>query len=467
MMTIAAFVFVIGVLVFIHEFGHFIVAKLFKIKVEVFSLGLGPRLIGYRGKETDYRISLVPLGGYVKMLGENPDEIEQTTESPNAFMSRPKWQRFLVALAGPTMNIVLALVVPAAVFMYKYAVPAYKLEPARVGFAVPGSPAESAGLKPGDVIVEYDGRVNPTWSVVDDITILKPNQMIPVVIDRQGQRITTNMTLRAVYQQSDVLGDSGMLPAIPPDPSGGVVISQIQPGTPAEAAGLRAGDKIIRVEDTPTSHSEVLMTIIATSAGRELRFTYLRDGQEQQVTIVPFNDNGRGRIGSVLMSSPVPVVESNLGPIRALEESYRQNLRYLWLTKEALAQIFQGQRTVRETFAGPLRIAEISGQAAQQGARDLFMWMSILSLSLGVFNLFPIPVLDGGLIFMLGLEWLMGLTGRQLSVSLREKIQTVGLAIIVILMGYIIYSDFATRFSSRPQTVNQQPAAQQPAPANK
>jgi regulator of sigma E protease len=137
------------------------------------------------------------------------------------------------------------------------------------------------------------------------------------------------------------------------------------------------------------------------------------------------------------------------------------------LTKEALAQIFQGQRTVRETFAGPLRIAEISGQAAQQGARDLFMWMSILSLSLGVFNLFPIPVLDGGLIFMLGLEWLMGLTGRQLSVSLREKIQTVGLAIIVILMGYIIYSDFATRFSSRPQTVNQQPAAQQPAPANK
>jgi regulator of sigma E protease len=251
---------------------------------------------------------------------------------------------------------------------------------------------------------------------------------------------------------------------LPPHPGDGVVIGQIEPQTPAEVAGLRPGDKIVKVGETPTLAFPYLVTIVGANAGKELTFTFIRDGQEQRVNIVPFDDNGRGRIGFAPAPYTLPVVETRLGLIAAVGESYKQNVRYLWLTKEALAQIFQGHRGVRETFAGPLRIAEISGQAAQRGARDFFMWMSILSLSLG---LFPIPVLDGGLIFMLGLEWLMGLTGRRLSVSLREKIQTVGLAIIVLLMGYIIYSDFAMKFGERSQTVNERPAVQQPAPANK
>jgi len=461
LITIAAFVFVIGVLIFIHELGHFVAAKFFKIGVEVFSLGFGPRLAGFRRGNTDYRVNAVPLGGYVKMTGENPEEINETALSPDAFLARPKWQRFCVALAGPAMNLLLAVAVPAALFMIDYKIPAYKLEKARVGLVVPGSPAEAAGIRVGDMIVDYDGHENPTWSEVEDITLFKPNQTISVTYERENQRHTTRMTLGAFRGGSEVLGQSGLLP---PLPWNGAILSEVEKGSPADAAGLRPGDKIIQIDDTPVPAFPVLVAIVGSSAGKELTLTVVREGEQKQVKVTPFNDKGRGRIGVASAQPSVPMIETRLNPLRALAESFRLNRFYLWVTKEALVQIFQGQRTVRETFAGPLRIAEISGQAAQHGLSDLLSVMSLLSLSLGVFNLFPIPVLDGGLILMLAVEWLMGLAGKRLSVSLREEIQTVGFALIVILMGYIIYSDIAVKVASHLRLANEGPAVEQPSP---
>lgn len=458
--AIAAFILVIGVLVFVHELGHFLVAKLFKIRVEVFSLGFGPRLLGFRRGETDYRVSAIPLGGYVKMLGENPDEMDATAPSPDAFLARPKWQRFCVAAAGPVMNLLVAVALPVALYMTSYTVPAYLLEKARVGLIVPGSPAEKAGIRPGDVIVRYDTKENPTWEEVEHITLLKPNQPVTVVVDRQGERLETQMILTSFTSGTEVLGESGLLPPLPYE---GVKVGRIEKGRPADRAGLKPGDTIIKVNDIPTPAFEILVAIVGAHAGKQVTLTYLRNGQEHRVTVVPFDDRGRGRIGFARVPPVVPLVETRLGPGRALKESLRQNLFYLWVTQEALRQILRGQRTVRETFAGPLRIAEVSGEAASQGVKELVRLMSYLSLSLGVFNLLPVPVLDGGVIFLLLIEWFFGLAGRQMSVSLRERIQTVGFALIILFMGYIIYSDIAMKFGTPAPKVTESPPLEQPA----
>ncbi len=449
------FLFVIGVLVFVHELGHFVVAKLFRIRVEVFSLGFGPRLLGFRRGETDYRISAIPLGGYVKMLGENPEEIGRGPLPPEAFLARPKWQRFLVALAGPAMNLLLALLLPAFVFMISYPGPAYRTERAQIGVIVPGSPAERAGLRPGDVIVEFDGRSNPTWGEVEDLTLLKPHRTISVVIERQGERLRIPLTLGAIQGRSDVIGESGMLP---PPASTGVTIAEIERGSPAEAAGLRPGDTIIRIDDVEITAFPVLVALVSRSIGKELTLTYVRDGQTRQVTVVPFNDRGRGRIGIAPQPEPLRRGTVRLGIGSALRESFRQNLLYGRLTLEALVEVLRGERTVRETFAGPVRIADISGKAAERGWKELLIVMSLISLSLGLFNLFPIPVLDGGLILMLFVEWAMGLAGKELTMSLREKIQTVGLALILLLMGYVLYSDIALTLGERLRPESPPPA---------
>jgi len=449
--AVVVFLFVIGVLVFVHELGHFAVAKLFRIRVEVFSLGFGPRLLGVRRGETDYRISAIPLGGYVKMLGENPEEIGLGPLPPEAFLARPKWQRFLVALAGPAMNLVLAFLLPAFVFMISYPGPAYRTERAHIGVIVPGSPAERAGLRPGDVIVEFDGRPNPTWGEVEDLTLLQPHRTISVVVERQGERLRVPLTLEATQGRFDVIGESGMLP---PPASKGVTIAEIERGSPAEAAGLRPGDTIVRINDVEITAFPVLVALVSRSIGKELTLTYVRDGQTRQVTVVPFNDRGRGRIGIAPQPEPLRRGTVRLGLGSALRESFRQNLLYGRLTLEALVEVFRGQRTVRETFAGPVRIADISGKAAERGWKELLIVMSLISLSLGLFNLFPIPVLDGGLILMLFVEWVMGLAGKELTMSMREKIQTVGLALILLLMGYVLYSDIALTLSERARPEN-------------
>jgi regulator of sigma E protease len=449
--AVVVFLFVIGVLVFVHELGHFAVAKLFRIRVEVFSLGFGPRLLGVRRGETDYRISAIPLGGYVKMLGENPEEIGLGPLPPEAFLARPKWQRFLVALAGPAMNLVLAFLLPAFVFMISYPGPAYRTERAHIGVIVPGSPAERAGLRPGDVIVEFDGRPNPTWGEVEDLTLLQPHRTISVVVERQGERLRVPLTLEATQGRFDVIGESGMLP---PPASKGVTIAEIERGSPAEAAGLRPGDTIVCINDVEITAFPVLIALVSRSIGKELTLTYVRDGQTRQVTVVPFNDRGRGRIGIAPQPEPLRRGTVRLGLGSALRESFRQNLLYGRLTLEALVEVFRGQRTVRETFAGPVRIADISGKAAERGWKELLIVMSLISLSLGLFNLFPIPVLDGGLILMLFVEWVMGLAGKELTMSMREKIQTVGLALILLLMGYVLYSDIALTLGERARPEN-------------
>lgn len=440
--TIVAFIAVIGVLVFIHEAGHFLMAKFFKVRVDTFSLGFGPRLWGFKRGETDYRVSAIPLGGYVKMLGENPDEMEDARGLPDALGSKPKWQRFLIFVAGPGMNILLAIALPAALYMFSYSVPAYLNEPARVGFVAFNSPAEKAGIRAGDLIVEYAGIENPIWAKVEDMTKLSPRQSVPIVVERQGQRVVTTMRLESHIQSDESLGVSGIIPDLP---TAYTKVMEVESGKPAAQAGLRPGDEIVAVNDVPVKNFPEFQAIVGLNAGRELKFTVVRKGETFEVNITPFKDEalGRGRIGFQPKPYIEPTVQGRLGPIAAIRESVRQNLYFLWITGEALSQIFRGERTVKDTFAGPLRIAQISGRAAQQGLEPLLGIMAMLSLSLGVFNLLPIPVLDGGHVFMLFLEAGFGWIGKEMTTSLREKLQTVGFIFLILLMGYIIYADVA------------------------
>lgn len=439
---ILTFVVVIGVLVFIHEAGHFLVAKLFKVEVETFSLGFGPRLLGFRRGGTDYRISAIPLGGYVKMLGENPEDMEATRGQQGALMSKPAWQRFLIFVAGPGANILLAIVLPALVFMASYEISAHKLEPARVGFVALGSPAEKAGVQVGDLIVDFAGVENPTWAMVEDLTLLNPNQSVSLVVKRSAQLIPLTLELAQERLSGELIGVSGMLPELPGE---GVGVSRVESGTPAARAGLQAGDVILQIEHQPIRNIFEELAVVGANVGRPLKFVVRRQGQLVELTITPYLDESRQRgvVGFVPEPYTPPVLSTRLGPLAAIREGIAFNLHQLRLMKAAFGAVFSGDRSVRDTFAGPVGIAVTAGEAAQQGLKPLLMLMALLSLSLGVFNLFPVPILDGGQVLMLALEKGFHWFGGELSVALREKIQTIGFTLIILLMGYIIYADIA------------------------
>src|SRR5262245_29647012 len=236
-------VIVLGVIIVLHELGHFLVAKFFKIRVETFSVGFGPRLFGFRYGDTDYRISAFPLGGYVKMSGENPTDT--LTGDPHEFLSKPKWQRFLVAAAGPAMNVILAVALLAGLYMYGREVPAYWLAPAVVGVVESDSPAADAGVRPGDRVAKLDGKVDPNWQDVENRIVTNPNTAMPLTLDRNGQMIETTLTPARVVENGPAgpadIGNAGFCPLIP------VVIKTVWPDYPGEAAGLHVGDEITAV----------------------------------------------------------------------------------------------------------------------------------------------------------------------------------------------------------------------------
>ncbi|MBI4471589.1 MAG: RIP metalloprotease RseP [Acidobacteria bacterium] len=424
--TLAAII-VLGVIIVIHELGHFLVAKFFSIKVETFSVGFGPRIVGFRRGETDYRISAFPLGGYVKMAGENPTDT--ITGDPREFMSKPKYQRFLVASAGPIMNIVLAVTLLTGLFMYGTYVPEFVTGQAVVGPVQPDSPATRADIRTGDIIVAIDGRLNPNWQEVETRIVTNPDKPLLITVDRNGERI--EKTLIPARRAQDDTGEAGMFPVV----RTGTVVQRVQEGSPAEAAGIKVGDEIIRVKDVDIKKSgrTIQQTIQAVPEGT-FPITVLRGGEEVEIIVTPVMTDGQRRIG---VEFPVPMVLIKLGFADAFKRSVQTNKQYAVLIFEVLGKLIKREASLKQ-LDGPIGIMRVSGEALNQGWPTLIMLMALISLNLGLLNMLPIPILDGGVMLLLIVESLMG---RDLSLNVKERIVQVSFVFLLMLTVLVLYND--------------------------
>ena len=455
---ILAFIFVLGAAVTLHEFGHFIVAKLFKIRVETFSFGFGPRLFGRKIGTTDYRISLVPLGGYVKLGGDEsnaPIEGEGDSDIPanERFDLRPRWQRILVALAGPAMNVLTALSIPFAAGLM-YGVPA---TPAPVVSSVTaGGAAQVAGLQPGDRIISFNGTVNPDWDSISGDALLSPNEPLPMVIERNGQR--TNLTIKPTphTEQGET---AGFLDFIPDYGDVIVAISDVTPGSPAAAAGLQGGDRIVAIGGQEIKSSEQFVQYVRQHKTEPIVMDVDRGGRKLQLTAtIPPGE----QIIGVHVGQRLPMQKS--GPVTAVRYAFDSNFRIMRLTGKAFSQLFTGKRSVRNTVSGPIGIYRVAASSANElGWAGVFTMLGFLSLNLGIFNLLPIPVLDGGAIFLLLVEGLLAVVGMKISMSVRERIQQVGFVFVILLMVFVITNDLLKQASIW-RGNGSPPAATSPAP---
>jgi regulator of sigma E protease len=457
----AAFIFILGSAVVLHEFGHFIVAKLFRIRVETFSVGFGPRLFGRRWGHTDYRVSAIPLGGYVKLGGDEsnaPLEGESAPDIPpeEMFNLRPRWQRICVALAGPIMNILTALAIPFAGAMM-YGVPA---TPSPVVYDVrPGGAADKAGLKPGDRIVSFNGRQHPSWDFISGEALLsRADTAIPLVVNRNGtdMSLTITPTMRTENGEQagflDFLPDYGGLP---------VVIGDVFSGSPAEEAGLKSGDRLVKIGDEDVKSSAQVTEYIRSHSDQKIPITVERNGQMVQLTAPERRIDGN-RLG-VGLGEVYPLNEATIAS--AFNYAYDTNIQILRLTGKALGQVFTGERSVRNTLSGPIGIYQAAKTSVERlGWDGVFGMLGFLSLNLGIFNLLPIPVLDGGAIFLLLIEGLLGLVGLSLSTAIRDRIQQVGFVMVLLLMVFVIGNDFMKLIGGNKEPDRPPAAASSPAP---
>jgi regulator of sigma E protease len=423
--SILAFVFVLGVLIFVHELGHFLMARRIGVRVLTFSLGFGPKLVGFRRGDTEYRISAVPLGGYVKMAGENPDDAR--TGASDEFLSKSKWQRFQVLVMGPVMNLTLAVVVMAIVLYQGAPAAAFEQQPVVVGSAADQSAGKAAGIQLGDRIVSIDGKEVPTWERYYMEVMPKANRQVSVMVDRGGQSMEFKAVPTAVGKYS--LGDLGLMPVMHPE------ISSLQHDAPGYEAGLRPGDVIMAAGGERNILHKRLIEVIKSSEGKPLPFDIKRNGTIQQITVTPRRIGDIVMIGAQLNAFELRTVEP--GPFEALKMSLAQNWTWSKLIVQTLGGLFTRSTSVKQLM-GPVAIADLSGTAAEQGWLQLFSLMAMISLNLGLLNLMPIPVLDGGHIAILAME---GVSRRDFSMKVKEKMLLAGFVLLLMLMVTVIYND--------------------------
>jgi len=424
-----AFLFVLGVLVFVHELGHFLLARWNGVRVLTFSLGFGPKLLKMTRGGTEYCISAIPLGGYVKMAGETPDD--PRSGASDEFLSKTKWQRFQVLIAGPAMNLLLAVGVMTFVIWSGATEPAFEQRAPVVGRVLPGSPAEKAGIRTGDVIVAFAEREVDTWQGLQMRVVPRANREVPIVIRRDGAR--QHLTVVPEAQTKYEIGDLGIGPDIHPE------VVQVMPGSAAEAAGIKARDVIVSLDgvDTTTYTLQELITRIGSKAGQPVAIGIVRGGQRQDLQVTPRDTNGVGRLGVQL--SPFETVISKPGFAQAIGLSVRQNVEWTGLIGEMLVGLFTAETSPRQLM-GPLGIAEVAGGAAAISWAALFGTMAMVSLNLGLLNLLPIPILDGGHIAILAIE---GLAGRDFSMRVKERMLMAGFAVLMVLMVTVMYNDLS------------------------
>jgi regulator of sigma E protease len=429
--SVVAVIGVLGFMILIHEFGHYAVAKLLGVRVEQFAIGFGKRLIGFRRGETDYRINAIPLGGYVKMSGENP--MDQRTDDPREFMNHSRWHRFLIAIAGPAMNILLAIFLLTTVYMVHYEYPVYLDKPAVLDGVKPGSAAAQAGLQAGDRIVKVDNIENPTWEQLEPRVWLSPNQPLTVTVQRGNQIFDKTIVPKPVT--SSEVGSAGWYA------ENSVVVGRVEPQLPAAKAGIKEEDQIVALNGQPVHSLESVIDSLQQTKDKPVDLTVLRAGQTLHFTMSPVLSKtedpkeNRYRLG---FSNKGEVKVTTLPFAKALNLSLERNRQYSLMILELAKKLVQRKISLR-AVSGPIGIAQEAGYAAQQkGWTPLMELTAGISLNLGIFNLLPIPILDGGVILFLLIE---GLMRRDISMNIKERVYQAAFVFLVLFAVMVIYND--------------------------
>jgi regulator of sigma E protease len=420
----------IGIMILIHELGHYWAARFFDVKVDTFSFGFGPRLFGFKKGETDFRFSLILLGGYVKMVGEQPGD--EHASDPRSFLSKPRWQRLIVVFAGPAMNIILAVAVLTGLFMVRF--PKIPTSPSpEIGYIVPDSAAAKAGLLEGDRIVEIGGTANPTWEDINMKESASAEHPLSVWIVRNGERKLVPVT-----------------PALDPKTGAGFagwgeqteieIASYSLADSPAAKGGLQPGDIILSVDGQAIHSTPKIHDIIKGNGGKPVDIVYSRNGKTATAHVAPrASENNGSKEWMIGVSLQPKFVVVSLPFPQALTESVRQNVKSATFIYQLLRGIAE-RRMSPKSLSGPIKIVQMSGDEAREGPMAYFLLMAGLSLNLAVVNLLPIPILDGATIFMLIVEMLMR---RDLSLRVKEAAFRLGFVFLMAVVAFVIYNDIS------------------------
>jgi regulator of sigma E protease len=444
-MTMLYAIVLLGILIFVHEFGHFLFAKLMGVKVLRFSLGFGPAIVGRTFGETEYRISAVPLGGYVKMLGEEPGEELEESEKERAFNYQPVRKRAVIVLAGPLFNILFAGILFVLLFMT--GVPALYPD---VGKIEKGSPAEKAGLMTGDRVIRIDGKPVESWDEIQSALEQYPGKTLLFDVKRGHQTIDIPVTPEKkkepnVFGQKKEFWDIGISPLVEP------VVGEVMGDAPAEKAGLRKGDRLLEVEGTPLRTWEDMTAIIHGSAGKPLHFKIQRGEQVFERTITPEAETvrtpqgGEKRVGLIGIRPVQNDFLKKFGPGESVILGAKRTWEISVFTVVSLEKLIE--RVIpAKTIGGPIMIVEMAGRQASRGAANFFIFMAVISINLGVLNILPIPILDGGHLMFLTIE---AVRRKPLGENAMAMAQRVGLALLVALMVFALYNDILRLITGR------------------
>ena len=421
-----AFVIVLGFLIFAHEAGHFLVAKAFGVRVLTFSFGFGKRLFGVQRGPTDYRVSLIPLGGYVRMAGDSPEE--GRTGEPDEFLSKPKWQRFLILLAGPGMNLIIAIAFLAIINMV--GTESVVVRPI-IGEVTPGKAAAAAGLQVGDRIVRINGDVIEGFDDLSMAISMHAGTPLRVEYVRNSVTRTTTMTPARENSEYGPVGRAGIRAWIDP------IVGRVRPNSPAAKAGMQVGDRIVAANGKPVTQLADFDNVADAVKGGPIDLEILR-GTSRLHVVLPAVQGVEAQEAYRGFLPPIETRKFSLGP--SIRESVSQNWKMLKYAFSALGRIFRSEGSMKE-LSGPISIARISGDMLRRGWMEVVALMAMISLQLGVMNLLPIPVLDGGHIFILLIE---GAARRDLSLRVKERVQQLGFAVLAAIMIIVLYNDVIT-----------------------